>query len=205
MSEIVDEINRLHREIGVRQVEAGEARTLLMRRTYDADVADVWDAVTSPERLARWFLPVSGELEVGGRYQLEGNAGGEILECERPTRLRVSWLMEPGFSEVELRLGTTGEGQTVFELEHVAVVPDDFWTQFGPGAGGVGWDLGLVGLDWHLHGKEFGGDAWESTPEGREAATRSAQAWGQASLAAGESPELVARQVAATTEFYTAG
>lgn len=74
MSEIADEINRMHRRVGTRRVESGEARTVLLRRTYDAEVADVWDAVTSPERIARWFMPVSGELKVGGRYQLEGNA-----------------------------------------------------------------------------------------------------------------------------------
>ncbi len=79
MSEIVDEINSLHREVGARQVEVGHARTVLLRRTYDAEVADVWDALTSPERIGRWFLPVSGEFKVGGRYQLEGHAGGEIL------------------------------------------------------------------------------------------------------------------------------
>ena len=33
-----------------------------------------------PERIPRWFLPVSGDLRLGGRYQLEGNAGGEVLE-----------------------------------------------------------------------------------------------------------------------------
>lgn len=111
MSEIADAINRMHRRVGTRQVEAGEARTVLLRRTYDAEIADVWDAVTSPERIARWFMPVSGELKVGGRYQLEGNAGGEILECVEPERLRVSWLYgpDPGFSEVEVRL-TPEEG-----------------------------------------------------------------------------------------------
>ena len=45
----------------------------------------MWDACTDPERIGRWFLPVSGDLRLGGRYQLEGNAGGEILRCEPPT------------------------------------------------------------------------------------------------------------------------
>ena len=70
---------------------------------------EVWDALTDPERIGRWFLPISGDYRLGGRYQFEGNAGGEILECERPRRLRVSWVYgevssPADVSEVELRL-----------------------------------------------------------------------------------------------------
>lgn len=190
MSEIVEEINRLHREVGARRVAAGEAATVLLRRTYDADVADVWDAVTSPERIARWFLPVSGEFEVGGHYQLEGNAGGEILECVEPERLRVSWLFgpDPGFSEVGLRLTPEDGGRTVFELEHVAVVPEEFWGQFGPGAVGVGWDLAFMGLGQHLTDGAIdraAAEAWQTSPEAKAFMTASGEAWGAAYAAAG--------------------
>ncbi|GHH15127.1 SRPBCC family protein [Streptomyces lanatus] len=208
MSEIVDELNRLHRQVGVRQVEAGEARTVLLRRTYDADVADVWDAVTSPERISRWFLPVSGEFKVGGRYQLEGNAGGEILDCQEPSRLRVSWLYgpDPGFSEVEVRLTAEGEERTVLELEHVAVVPDEFWGQFGPGAVGVGWDQGLLGLGMHLAGggmTQEEGQAWQLSDEGKAFATRSGELWGEAYAASGAAEEVVTATTAATIAAYT--
>ncbi|GAA2429306.1 SRPBCC family protein [Streptomyces macrosporus] len=210
MSEIVEEINRLHRKVGVRQVEAGQARTVLLRRTYDADVADVWDAVTSPERIGRWFLPVSGEFRVGGRYRLEGNAGGEILECDAPTRLRVSWLYgpDPGFSEVEVRLAPDGEGRTVFELEHVAVVPEEFWDRFGPGSVGVGWDLMFLGLGLHLAGGGLGkeeAEAWQTSPEAKEFMTRSGREWGAAYAASGADAGTVAATTAATIRFYTEG
>ncbi|MCT9082878.1 SRPBCC family protein [Streptomyces fulvoviolaceus] len=208
MSDIVDEINRLHREVGIRQVEAGEARTVLLRRTYDAEVADVWDAVTSPERIPRWFLPVSGEFKVGGRYQLEGNAGGEILECTEPTRLRVSWLYgpDPGFSEVELRLAPEGEERTVLELEHVAVVPEEFWGQFGPGAVGIGWDLAFLGLGEHLAGGDItkgDAEAWQNSPEAKQYMTRSGEEWGAAYAASGADAETVAATTAATIGAYT--
>lgn len=208
MSEIVDELNRLHRQVGARQVETGEARTVLLRRTYEAELADVWDAVTSPERISRWFLPVSGEFKVGGRYQLEGNAGGEILECEEPSRLRVSWLYgpDPGFSEVEVRLTPEGEERTMLELEHVAVVPDEFWDQFGPGAVGVGWDLGLLGLAMHLAGGGMSkeeSEAWQLSDEGKAYATRSGELWGEAYTASGADGQVVAATTAATIAFYT--
>ncbi|MFF7285997.1 SRPBCC family protein [Streptomyces griseorubiginosus] len=208
MSEIADEINRLHRRVGTRQVETGEARTVLLRRTYDAEIADVWDAVTSPERIARWFMPVTGELKVGGRYQLEGNAGGEILECVEPERLRVSWLFgpDPGFSEVEVRLTPEDGERTVLELEHVSVVPEEFWDQFGPGAVGVGWDLGLYGLRLHLAGRGLSKEkaaTWHTTPDGRAFITGSGESWGEAYAASGADAGTAARTTAATIAFYT--
>ncbi|MFF3465068.1 SRPBCC family protein [Streptomyces sp. NPDC001984] len=207
MSDIVDRINEIHRRVGRRTVADGEAHTVLLRRTYDAPAEDVWDACTDPERINRWFLPVSGDLKLGGHYQLQGNAGGEILECEPPKRLKVSWVMgdSPGFSEVEVRLTPEGAERTVFELEHVAVVPPEFWDQFGPGAVGVGWDLTALGLGLYLAGNAISpaeAEAWQSTDEARTAMTRSSEAWGEAYAASGATGDVVAAAVTATTGFY---
>ncbi|MER5177460.1 hypothetical protein ABT009_03625 [Streptomyces sp. NPDC002896] len=62
-----------------RTVPEGHARTVLVRRTYDAAIEDAWDACTDPRRISRWFLPVSGDLRLGGHYRPEGNASGGIL------------------------------------------------------------------------------------------------------------------------------
>src|SRR6201984_27978 len=61
------------------------------RRGYPAPQAALWDALTNAERIPRWFLPVSGDLRVGGRYQLEGNAGGVVERCEEPESFAVTW------------------------------------------------------------------------------------------------------------------
>ena len=74
------------------RIPAGEGRAVRLRRDYDAPIEDVWDALTNPERIGRWFLPISGDYRLGGRYQFEGNAGGEIVACERPNRLKVTWV-----------------------------------------------------------------------------------------------------------------
>ena len=59
-----------------------------------APIEDVWDACTTAERIGRWLMPVSGDLRrLGGKYQLEGNAGGEIVSCEPPRLLRVTWAL----------------------------------------------------------------------------------------------------------------
>ncbi|MFI7643916.1 SRPBCC family protein [Nonomuraea sp. NPDC049400] len=199
--DIVDELLKAQREL-----KDGDVKTLVLRRHYDAEVEDVWDACTDAERLRRWFLPVSGDLRVGGTYQLEGNAGGEILRCEPPSLLKVSWLFgeNPGFSEVEVRLSAQ-DGGTLFELRHSAEVPPEFWDQYGPGATGVGWDLALLGLGLYLStGGRDGIDenTFHETSEGRRYITESSRAWGEAHKAAGGSPDLVAATVAKTTAFY---
>jgi len=209
MIDIVREIEAVEREVGSGRIAAGEGRAIRLRRTYDAPIDDVWDALTDPDRITRWFLPISGDLRLGGRYQFEGNAGGEIVACERPNRLRVTWVYgestDPAdVSEVELRLAATGGDTTTLELEHTAIVPDDRWDEYGPGAVGVGWDGGLLGLSLHLRGGSIEDPvAWQLSDEGRQFHTRSSEAWGAANAAAGADPAAVARSVANTTAFYT--
>jgi uncharacterized protein YndB with AHSA1/START domain len=204
MIDIVHEIDAVQRQVGAGQIAAGEARSLTLNRTYEAPIEDVWDALTNPERINRWFLPISGDFRLGGNFQFEGNAGGEIVSCERPNRLKVTWAYGGGeASELEVRLSPAGDESTIFELEHTAVVPDEMWDQFGPGAVGIGWDQGLLGLALHLRGESVGdGEAWQLSAEGREFSTRSSEAWGKANRAAGADPDAVARGVAASTAFY---
>jgi uncharacterized protein YndB with AHSA1/START domain len=206
MIDIVREIAAVQREVGTGRIAAGEGRAVRIRRTYDAPIEDVWDALTSPERISRWFLPISGDYRIGGRYQLEGNAGGEILRCEGPHRLRVTWVYgDPTApaSEVEVRLTTAGERSTLLEMEHIAIVPEEFWSAYGPGAVGVGWDGAVLGLALHLRGESVGDPvAWQLSPEGRDFFSHSSAAWGVANEAAGATPEAAAKAVANTTAFY---
>ncbi|MFE5298804.1 SRPBCC family protein [Streptomyces sp. NPDC056632] len=185
----------------------GLADTVLLRRTYATGIDDLWDALTSADRLARWFLPVKGELRQGGRYQLEGNAGGEILDCAAPGRLRLTWSvgLEPGFSEVTFRLTPAGPHRTVLELAHEAVPTPAFRTRYGPAAAGVGWDLTLLRLARHLAGATLSPDeaaAWQTSAEARTVITRSGEAWGAAYAASGADEAAVASTTEATIAFY---
>ncbi len=78
---------------GVKSVERDgkPAKAVIAAATYDTSIEDLWDAVTTAERIKRWFLPISGELKLGGRYQLEGNAGGTITQCEAPRFFATTW------------------------------------------------------------------------------------------------------------------
>lgn len=197
--DIVDEINRAHREL-----LDGERKVVTLRRSYNAGIEDVWDACTDADRLKRWFLPVSGDLRLGGSYQFDGQAGGKILRCEPPRLLKVSWLFgeNPLFSEVTVRLSSE-DGGTLLELRHTADVPPDMWSGYGPGAVGVGWDLGLLGLALHLTGApKVEESTFHLTEDGRRCIITSSQAWGRAYTAAGGAPDQVATAVANTTAFY---
>jgi uncharacterized protein YndB with AHSA1/START domain len=208
MIDIVNEIDAVQRAVTSGRIAAGDGRTVRLERTYDAPIEDLWDALTDAERISRWFLPISGELHVGGRYQLEGNAGGEVLACEPPHRFRATWVYgevstPEQVSELEVRLTAAGTESTTLVLEHTAIVPDELWAQFGPGAVGVGWDGGLLGLSLHLRGGSVGDRAaWPLSAEGREFSTLSSAAWGAANVAAGADPAVAATSVANTTQFY---
>jgi uncharacterized protein YndB with AHSA1/START domain len=188
MIEVTGQINSVQRQVGSRMLGAGEARSMTISQAYDAPPEDVWDACTNPERIPRWFLPVSGELRAGGRYQLEGNAGGKIERCDPPTGFAATWEFGGSVSWIEVRLTTTGEGGTRLELEHVVPV-DDHWAQFGPGAVGIGWDMAIMGLATHLASGAAvdPGQAaqWVASEEGKRFITRSSERWRDANIAGG--------------------
>src|SRR3954470_737733 len=149
MIDVTEQISSVRRQVGTRTLEAGEARTVTISQAYDTDVEDLWEACTTAERIPRWFLPISGELRVGGRYQLEGNAGGTVERCDPPKAFDATWEFGGGISWIEVRLTEEGDG-TRFTLTHIAQVDDATWEQFGPGATGIGWDGAVLGLSLHL-------------------------------------------------------
>ena len=207
----IDAVTRGARTVDV-DGEPSHVQTLTQE--YPSPLDDVWDAVTNGERLPRWFLPVSGDLRHGGRYQLEGNAGGEVLQCDPPkdgaAGYRITWEYGGGVSWVAVRLIASGDDATRLELEHTARaadVPPGFWEQFGPGATGVGWDGGLLGLALHLSGSDElppgAAEEWAFADEGKAIHRAAATAWGTAHVAGGAAPEDAARAADNTFGFYT--
>lgn len=200
-------ISEVDRTVGSRTLEAGEARVVTVSRVYPTDPADLWDACTNAERIPRWFLPVTGDLELGGRYRLEGNAEGTIEECEPPRRFFATWEFGGEVSWIEVRIDSESDGSRL-TLEHLSHVSDESWAQFGPGAAGVGWDGALLALALHF---EAGGQpvdpaeamAWMTSDEGKRFYTSSSNEWEAASVAAGTDPAEAAAAAERTTAFYT--
>jgi uncharacterized protein YndB with AHSA1/START domain len=214
MVDVNAQVAAVEREVRSADLEGAEAYVQTIAQEYPSPLDDVWDALTSSERIRRWFLPVTGDLTLGGRYQLEGNAGGEVLECSPPAagraHYRVTWEYGGGVTWLVVRASATGTAGTRVELEHTsrsADLPPGFWEQFGPGATGVGWDGGMLGLALHL---ATGGDSnpeasetWPFTEEGRAFYRAAADAWRDAHIAFGADPAAAAAAGDATYGFYT--
>ena len=198
-------LGAVERSVSSLERDGQPARAVTLSRSYATTVEDLWDAVTNSERIPRWFLPISGELEPGGRYQLEGNAGGAITACERLSHFALTWEFGEDVSWVEVRISDGGAGRARLTLTHTAHL-SEHWGEYGPGAVGVGWELGFMGLAIHLtQPTEPKPDeaAFATSPDGRAFITGSSERWGRAAVVAGT--ELDAARAAArrTTAFYT--
>ena len=202
--DVAQHIGAITRDVSSRTKDGKDARVVVASRTYPTTADDLWNALTSAERLPRWFLPVTGDLRLGGRYQLQGNAGGEILICEPPRHLKISWEFGGQASWVELRVAQHGAGSRL-TLEHTMFV-DDHWKKFGPGATGVGWDLTLVGLTQHIDGamaNPEAGMAWMMSENGKSFIRGSSNAWRLADISSGEDADVADAAASQTTAAYT--
>jgi uncharacterized protein YndB with AHSA1/START domain len=216
MVDVNAQISAVERELQTVEVDGEPARVQTLAQTYPSPIDDVWDAVTSAERIPRWFLPISGDLRIGGHFQLEGNAGGEVQECAPPAggaaHYRITWAYGGAPDTwVTVRLESLGDDETRVELEHIAKVadvPEPMWEQFGPSGTGIGWDSGFLGLALHLGGATDGptpeeGMAWMMSDEGKQFSRGSADAWAAAQVEDGADPVVAARAAEETYLMYT--
>jgi uncharacterized protein YndB with AHSA1/START domain len=132
-----------------------------MEGRYDTDIDDLWSALTDPQRLARWYGRVEGDLRVGGEFsafvhgsQWEGR--GRIDVCEPPTQLRVTTSEEGGPEEVVTADLVAEGGHTVLTIDVRGMPLDKIW------AYGAGWQLHVEDLTAHLAGRDGTdfGTAW---------------------------------------------
>ena len=113
---------------------------------YETAPDDLWEAITTPERLARWMATYRGEFRLGGRWQAMTRDGdvycdGRVTSCERPTGFTTTWIVvgeTPSLLTVQLE----PEGdRTRLRLRHEHVTRLDY---------GPGWHTYLESLAWHL-------------------------------------------------------
>lgn len=201
------QIEAADRALATREVDGREAKVLSLSQEFGTDVKDTWEALTDPARLARWFLPVTGELRLGGTYQLEGNAGGTVTACDPPHSFAATWEFGGGVSWIEVELTAVTADRTRFTLRHIAH-PEEHWRTYGPGAVGIGWDLALFGLATHLStgvdndAAEF--EAWSTSAEGQAFITDSGRRWRAADVAAGEDPDQAKAAAERSIAFFSA-
>lgn len=200
-----EQLGAVARRVADREVDGRPAKVVVLEQTYATSIEDLWEAVTSPDRIPRWFLPISGDLRAGGHYALEGNASGTITACEPPRAFDATWEFGGAVSWIEVRIEAVGPGRSRLSLSHIAH-PDEHWEQFGPGATGIGWDLAFLGLQLHLSSAmDRPGDAaeWTTSAAGLQFMVDSGNAWCEADVAGGEDGAVARAAADRTIAFYT--
>jgi uncharacterized protein YndB with AHSA1/START domain len=105
-------------------------------RTYHAPPADVWSAVTDPERMARWIGRWTGDPSTGRVEFVMTAAGSErpetvlIHDCSAPTHLAMTLESRDGPWPLEVTLTDQGES-TILRFVHRLAEPYDAST-IGP-------------------------------------------------------------------------
>lgn len=198
--DIAEQIGATSRKVEQQHTQGGDLIAVTLQRSYPAEAADVWQAITDPERVRRWFTALSGDLREGGNFQLEGHAGGDILTCEPPRHLVVTFGGES--SIVDVVLSANGH-ETVLELTQS--VPIEL--AGGPAGAlyvGPGWDGALLGIALHLAGG-FTGDplAAANSPQVQDFNLSSIKEWVTAIEASGtaDADAISAAQQAALSQY----
>lgn len=156
MSELDVLLSETERSFGLRQIQAGHARMLVIGRDLHQPIGEVWNALSDPVRVGAYFAELRGELRRGGEYELDGFSTGTILRCDAPRMLTVSWLPPHGNpGELEIHLADV-DGSTRVELLYASVrkkfaVIDP---EVAAWAAGPGWEFFLDRLEAHLQGRE---------------------------------------------------
>ena len=197
-----------------REVVRGEregARTYIVRasRPYSTTPADLWSALTDKERVQRWFAKVDGDFKQGGRFSIKGNADGDIVVCQPPSQLALTWDFGGNTSWVNITIEQSDDG-TLLTLEHEQPTDQEsraHWDQYGPGATGVGWEWAMLGLDMHLSAEGTStieaGEAWSVSATGKATLRGWAEAWGKAHAEAGADAQIAEETAKRTAAFYT--
>jgi len=130
---------------------------------YDTDIDDLWSALTDPDRLARWYGQVEGDLRTGGEFRvyIEANdieSTGRAEACEPPRRLLVTTRETdesyrkgqgvPPFDQVIEATLTTDGDETILVIE-VRGMPLDKIAFYG-----AGWQIHAENLAAYLAGRE---------------------------------------------------
>jgi len=130
---------------------------------------------------------ISGSLKVAGNFQLEGNAGGDILACEPPRFLQTTFGGDS--SILSLTLVPVGADQTELVLNHSVPL-----AMAGSVAGalyvGPGWDGAFLALGLYIDGVLTDDPrAAAESPDAIEYSKRSVDLWAEVVAASGATPE----------------
>lgn len=119
-----------------------------LQRRYATDPDDLWQALTDPERLARWLGRMTVQpTGVGEAFEVHlGEAAddvgrGAITRCDPPHALACTWIWgQEAESTVTVTLTPIDQGATLLRLQHSRLEPVEAVGY------GIGWEDLLTGL-----------------------------------------------------------
>ncbi len=131
---------------------AGEGRVLSpddgdylrFERTVAQPPAEVWAALTDPDRTAAWAFRTSFEPRAGGAVTMSDGGAGEVLAWDEPHSLEYAWDGYGGRWQVRIAIAEHGDG-AYLTFDHVAPDPNS------PDIA-AGWHWHLDRLEHHLAG-----------------------------------------------------
>ncbi|MEW1954844.1 SRPBCC family protein [Terrabacter sp. NPDC080008] len=141
MTELTEVLGRVER--------AGDQVAVVFDRHYATSPEDLWEACTDPDRLARWFAPVSGDLREGGDFTIHFDASDtpqcRVRTCSPPKRLVWEWPVGDAATLVSAEITPDADGARLV-LRHERLTP--------PQAAGyaAGWDTYVRRLEADLSG-----------------------------------------------------
>ena len=109
-----------------------------MEDRFEAQVDDVWSAVTDPRRLAGWLGEVAGDLRLDGEFRARFVASGwegtgRVEACEPPRRLLVLTRDADESSEDSNEVKLTGDGNHTILVVEQRGLPLDLLAAYAAG------------------------------------------------------------------------
>ena len=124
--------------------------TVHLEDVYATDIDDLWSAITTPERLARWLVTVNGDTAPGNWFgaSFTSNWDGKLRvdECDAPHHLTLHATDGESDTVMEAWLTTEGDGTRLVVEERGLVLED-------VGYHGSGWQTHLEDLASEVAGK----------------------------------------------------
>jgi uncharacterized protein YndB with AHSA1/START domain len=145
---------------------AGGKGIVHMENRFGTDTGDLWQALTDPSRLARWYGEVEGDLRPGGEFRARvfdsGLRIGRVDACEPGRRLLVTMRDadpqpgQPDKTVIEAQLTAVG-GQAILVIEERGL-PLQLLAAYGAGV-----QIHVEDLAAHIAGQERGdaGARWD--------------------------------------------
>lgn len=137
----------------VQTTESGHE--LVVERTFNAPIGDVWRSIVEPERMNRWIGTWSGDAGVGKTVQFVMTAEGAtepenaiIHACDAPYLLDVETVQGEGSWRLKLNLSESGGITTLIFSQVVEPTPES--ANYG-----IGWEYYLDRLVATLNNAEF--------------------------------------------------